>query len=114
MHVAKKYHSCKKCNKTFHREHNKVLHERHCNKPEYCHPNSLKRKLANDFHQPHKKKKSNYTICVTKSAFKNAVITYTIKYNDDENPFLREVSKSVDAMSSKIINFQKEKQSFKI
>ena len=113
MHVAKKYHSCEKCNKTFHREHNKVLHERHCNKPEYCHPNSLKRKLANDFQQPHKKRKSNYTICATKSAFKNAVITYTIKYNDDENPFPREVSKSVDAMSSKIINFQKENKALK-
>ena len=46
MHVAKKYHSCSKCNKTFYREYNKFLHGRHCNKIEYCHSNSLKRKTC--------------------------------------------------------------------
>ena len=107
MHVAEKYHSCNKCNKTFHREYNKFLHERHCDKIEYCHSNSLKRKRVNDFHQQYKKRKSNYTICITKTAFKNAVITYTIKYSDNETPFLQEINESVDAMSSKIIKFQK-------
>ena len=53
--------------------------------------------------------KCNYTICITKSAFKNAAITYTIKYSDNENPFLQEINESVDANQ-----LSESKQSFKI
>ena len=45
-HVAGKNYSCNKCDKKFHREYNKLLHENHCNKIEHYHSNSLKRKLT--------------------------------------------------------------------
>ena len=107
MHVAEKHHSCDKCNKTFYREHNKFLHERHCNKVEYRQSTSLKRKFDSGLHRPHKKPKINYSISTTKTAFKNAAVTYTIKYHDAKTSFLQEISESVDAMSDKIIDFQK-------
>ena len=113
MHVAEKHHSCSKCNKTFYREHNKFLHERHCNKVEYCHSNSLKRKLVRDFRRPHKRAKNSYSISITNTAFKNAVVTYTIKYHDCKTSFFQEISESIDAMSVKIIDFRKLKKALK-
>ena len=108
MHIAEKTHTCRKCDKTFHSEYNKFLHERHCNKIEYSHSNSLKRKkLVSDYQQPCKKTKSSYNICITKTAFKNAAVTYAIKYHDDKTSFIQEINESVDVMSSKIIDFQK-------
>ena len=77
-HIATKTYSCVKCNKTFHRNNNKIQHERNCNNIQY----QLKRKLITHTESNKRLKcdelehmKSKYNIRVTKTAFKNAVIS---------------------------------------
>ena len=99
-HVARKNYSCSKCHKQFHRQNNKLQHEIHCNSIKH-HSIGSKRKLAtetdtsnkmqkcdeSDKHTGYglkestKTSKRNYKIHTTNSAFKNATITYRIKYN---------------------------------
>ena len=127
VHAAKKPYSCIKCKKKFHRSDNKLQHERHCHKIEY-HSNGLKRKNTTEIVQPIKKKvkyddytgcgfkdstKISYNIRVTKTAFKNAAITYTIKYGDNENLFPQEIDASIDAMAGRISSFRKENKALK-
>ena len=59
--------------------------------------------------------KSKYNIYVTKTAFKNAAITYQIKYNsgNDENNFILQINESIDAMYNRIDNFLKENKALK-
>ena len=55
-HIAIKDYSCGKCKKKFHRNDNKIQHEKYCNIIQYQ-PNKLKRKIVTESKQPNNKLK---------------------------------------------------------
>ena len=120
-HIATKDYTCIKCKKKFRRNDNRIRHEKYCSQT-----NKLKRKISPECEQFNKKlklhhsdnytgyglknylkkRKSNYNIQTTKTAFKKAAVTYKIEYGDNTNNLTREIEHSVDAMTSRIKQFR--------
>ena len=119
VHEAEKKFSCSKCSKQFSRKDAATRHEKNC-KQQQQPPSSgagVKRKTAKRSDAgPSKRKRTNYKVVVTQTAFDNAAMTWKLKYpeNDSEDDYIGEIGDSVESMREKITTYQKKRRALKV
>ena len=117
-HEIKKKFSCCKCAKQFLRKDNAARHETNCKQQPISSEVGEKRKTSakSGDGATTKRKRTNYKVVVTQTAFKNAAMTWKLHYpaNDSADKYIDEIGVSVDAMHEKIATYQKKRCACKV